>query len=99
VLPGWIDAQLHISWSFGADGKNVNEEGEHRKPHIVRLMRVTLMAGFTTVQNVGSPLPRDAIARERWAAILTGIEPPGGEQTGTLEKFAHTCENKSGRRT
>src|SRR6185436_4936302 len=25
VLPGWIDAHVHISWSFGPDGKNLNE--------------------------------------------------------------------------
>ena len=22
VLPGWIDAHVHITWSFGPDGKN-----------------------------------------------------------------------------
>src|SRR2546423_8458077 len=22
VLPGWIDAHVHITWSFGKDGKN-----------------------------------------------------------------------------
>src|SRR6267142_3143225 len=25
VLPGWIDAHVHITWSFGKDGKNANE--------------------------------------------------------------------------
>src|SRR5690242_18164279 len=35
VLPGWIDAHVHITWSFGADGKNQNEgaatpEAAHR---------------------------------------------------------------------
>ena len=23
VLPGWIDAHAHVTWSFGKDGKNV----------------------------------------------------------------------------
>src|SRR5688572_4258757 len=23
VLPGWIDAHVHLTWSFGKDGKNV----------------------------------------------------------------------------
>src|SRR5215813_5294531 len=23
VLPGWIDAHSHITWSFGKDGKNI----------------------------------------------------------------------------
>src|SRR5262249_44070811 len=25
VLPGWIDAHVHIAWSFGKDGKNAGE--------------------------------------------------------------------------
>src|SRR5262245_33558260 len=27
VLPGWIDAHVHITWSFGKDGKNVGAGG------------------------------------------------------------------------
>ena len=27
VLPGWIDAHVHITWSFGKDGKNAGTEG------------------------------------------------------------------------
>ena len=27
VLPGWIDAHVHITWSFGPDGKNANAGG------------------------------------------------------------------------
>ena len=26
VLPGWIDAHAHITWSFGQDGKNAGAE-------------------------------------------------------------------------
>ena len=26
VMPGWIDAHVHIRWSFGDDGKNANSE-------------------------------------------------------------------------
>src|SRR5215472_12713914 len=25
VLPGWIDAHVHITWSFGPDGKNAGQ--------------------------------------------------------------------------
>src|SRR5208282_1029555 len=25
VLPGWIDAHVHINWSFGKDGKNAGQ--------------------------------------------------------------------------
>src|SRR5271154_775650 len=27
VLPGWIDAHVHITWSFGFDGQNMNQGG------------------------------------------------------------------------
>src|SRR5918998_2211038 len=27
VMPGWIDAHVHITWSFGRDGKNAGTEG------------------------------------------------------------------------
>ena len=27
VLPGWIDAHVHITWSFGKDGKNAGMGG------------------------------------------------------------------------
>src|SRR5690349_3869092 len=27
VLPGWIDAHVHVTWSFGADGKNAGQGG------------------------------------------------------------------------
>jgi hypothetical protein len=27
VLPGWIDAHVHITWIFGKDGKNAGTEG------------------------------------------------------------------------
>ena len=27
VLPGWIDAHVHITWIFGKDGKNAGTDG------------------------------------------------------------------------
>lgn len=94
VLPGWIDAHVHITWSFGADGKNVNEEGGTPEAAYRAASNawVTLMAGFTTVQNVGSAVPlRDAIAGGALPGprILTGIEPlvGRGEQTGTPDEI------------
>jgi imidazolonepropionase-like amidohydrolase len=94
VLPGWIDAHVHITWSFGADGKNVNEEGGTPEAAYRTAANawVTLMAGFTTVQNVGSAVPlRDAIARGALPGprILTGVEPlvGRGDQTGTPDEI------------
>src|SRR5256885_3448297 len=54
VLPGWIDAHVHITWSFGKDGKNVNEGGTTQEAAYQAASNawVTLMGGFTTVQNV-----------------------------------------------
>src|SRR5260370_2415436 len=68
VLPGWIDSHVHITWSFGKDGKNSGAGGTTQEAAYQAASNawVTLMAGFTTVQSVGSstavPL-RDAIAK------------------------------------
>ena len=95
VLPGWIDAHVHITWSFGKDGKNAGA-GEATPDAAYRAASnawLTLMAGFTTVQSVGSPndLPlRDAIAKGTLPGprILTAVEPlqGRGEQTGTPDE-------------
>lgn len=96
VLPGWIDAHVHITWSFGKDGKNAGP-GETTPEAAYRSASnawMTLMAGFTTVQSVGSPndIPlRDAIAKGSIAGprILTAVEPLAGrgEQTGTPDEI------------
>ncbi len=86
VLPGWIDAHVHITWSFGKDGKNA---GAGRNDTGGRLRAasnawVTLMAGFTTVQSIGSPADvplRDAIAQGTLPGprILTASSRSRGE--------------------
>lgn len=96
VLPGWIDAHDHITWSFGKDGKNAGP-GETTQDAAYRSAAnawATLMAGFTTIQSVGSPtdLPlRDAIARGELPGprILTAVEPliGRGDQTGTPDQI------------
>ncbi|MCM3870856.1 MAG: amidohydrolase family protein, partial [Pyrinomonadaceae bacterium] len=68
VLPGWIDSHVHITWSFGKDGKNAGAGGTTSEAMLQAASNAwaTLMAGFTTVQSVGSPtdIPlRDAIAK------------------------------------
>ena len=68
VLPGWIDGHVHITWSFGKDGKNAGAGGTTQEAAYQAASNawVTLMAGFTTVQSVGSPTDvplRDAIAK------------------------------------
>jgi imidazolonepropionase-like amidohydrolase len=96
VLPGWIDAHVHITWSFGKDGKNAGMGGTTLEDAYRAASNawVTLMAGFTTVQSVGSPndVPlRDAIAKGILPGprILTAVEPltQAGEKAGTPEEI------------
>ncbi len=92
VLPGWIDAHVHITWSFGPDGKNSGQGGTTQEAAYAAASNawLTLMAGFTTIQSVGSPTDvplRDAIAKGLLPGprILTAVEALSGrgELTGT----------------
>src|SRR5438094_1715625 len=96
VLPGWIDAHAHVTWIFGKDGKNAGQGGTTPEATYAAASNawVTLIAGFTTVQSVGSPadIPlRDAIARGMLPGprILTSAEPlvGRGAQTGTPDEI------------
>jgi len=96
VLPGWIDSHVHITWSFGPDGKNAGAGGTTPYATYAAAANAwaTLMAGFTTVQSVGSlnDLPlRDAIARGALPGprILSSAEPliGSGEQSGTPDEI------------
>ncbi|HSE31663.1 MAG TPA: amidohydrolase family protein [Pyrinomonadaceae bacterium] len=90
VLPGWIDAHVHVTWSFDKNGKNAgpgvtSQEAAYSSASNVWL---TLMAGFTTVQSIGSPLDiplRDAIAKGLLpgSRVLTAVEPLMGRGPGT----------------
>jgi imidazolonepropionase-like amidohydrolase len=96
VLPGWIDAHVHLTWILGKDGRNLNA-GETTMDAAYRTAAnawANLMAGFTTVQSVGSPgdLPlRDVIAQGLLPGprILTAVEGliGRGEQTGTPDEI------------
>ena len=80
LLPGFIDTHVHIGWHFGPDGRYVagREPADDAALYGAENAYVTLMAGFTTVQSVGSvsdkPL-RDAIARGvlPGARVLTSL--------------------------
>jgi imidazolonepropionase-like amidohydrolase len=96
VLPGWIDSHVHITWSFGPDGKNAGAEQTTQFAAYQSASNawLTLMAGFTTVQSVGSPTDvplRDAIAKGAipGSRILTAIEPleGKGEKTGPPDEI------------
>jgi len=96
VLPGWIDAHVHITWSFGPDGKNAGQGETTQEAAYAAASNawLTLMAGFTTIQSVGSPTDvplRDAIAKGMLPGphILTAGEPLSGRgaQTGTPDEI------------
>src|SRR5437763_15867305 len=96
LLPGWIDSHVHITWSFGRDGKNAGpgETTQDATYQAASNAWLTLMAGFTTVQSVGSPTDvplRDAIAKGTLPGprILTAVEPleGKGEKTGTPDEI------------
>ncbi len=96
VMPGWIDAHVHLTWIFGKDGKNAGQGGSTPEAIYAAASNayVTLMAGFTTVQSIGSaadiPL-RDAIAKGLLPGprILSSAEPlvGRGPQTGTPDEL------------
>ena len=96
VLPGWIDAHVHLTWIFGKDGKNtaggdITEDAPYRT---AANAWTTLMAGFTTVQSVGSERDvhlRDTIAEGLLPGprILTSLDGLIGQgtKTGTPEEL------------
>lgn len=96
VLPGWIDAHDHITWSFGPGGKNAGADPmtPFATYQAASNAWLELMAGFTTIQSVGSPADvplRDAIARGAIPGprILTAINPlvGQGEKSGTPDEI------------
>ena len=89
LLPGLIDTHVHLDTHFGKDGR-AESKGETPSQSILYEAEnayVTLMAGFTTVQSIGStqdPDMRAAIARGVLPGprLLTSIRPIN-ENTGT----------------
>ena len=82
VLPGWIDLHDHITWHFGPNG-HIDDKSE--TPAQAALAAAgnayaTLMAGFTTIQSVGSPEDKELRAAIQAGSVpgprlLTSLEP------------------------
>ena len=61
VLPGLIDTHVHIAWHLGSDGRYQPRDASPASAfgYAAENAWVTLMAGFTTVQSLGSPVDKD----------------------------------------
>src|SRR5437016_12933255 len=59
ITPGWIDTHVHLDWHFDANHKLANRGQEKPQPTVAYAAEnawLTLQAGFTTVQSVGSAI-------------------------------------------
>ncbi len=89
LLPGMIDVHVHLQWIFGPNGNynNYPDRGgmtqTYQNDAVLENARMTLMAGFTTVQSPGwdqdKPL-NAAIAAGivNGPRILTSLQPVSG---------------------
>jgi len=87
VLPGWIDSHVHITWHFGPNGHFGEKDESQEQATLAAEGNAwrTLLAGFTTVQSLGSPEDkalRDAIKTGMVPGprILTAIDPLSDEK-------------------
>jgi imidazolonepropionase-like amidohydrolase len=96
VSPGWIDAHVHPTWHFDANGRLAGENEPKEQTVLAAAVNswTMLAAGFTTVQSLGSPLDkdlRDAIDRLGLPGprILTSLDPifGRGDATGTPDEL------------
>ena len=103
VMPGWIDAHVHITWHFDANGRLADEKSESSARAVLAAESnawKTLLAGFTTVQSVGSPEDkelRDAIDGNLVPGpkILTALEPLSDPKLSTDEIREYVKKQKA----
>lgn len=93
VLPGLIDAHVHLTWYFNRQGRyHTNGDGDTPVQSMLAAAanaNATLMAGFTTVQSPGSNEDKDL---RDWIntqglngpRILTSLSPLQGGSPDTL---------------
>ena len=98
VMPGWIDTHVHIGAHFGINGRASNEGETPAQEALYGAENAyaTLMAGFTTVQSVGSMSDRDlreAIARGVLPGprLLTSLGSVN-ERSGTPEQIRQAIQ-------
>lgn len=100
LLPGLIDTHVHVSWHFDGTGRLARgaseETPEEAMLSIAENAFTALMAGFTTLQSLGSPtdaILRDAIARGTVPGprILTSLRSIN-ERTGSPDEIREAVE-------
>ena len=82
VMPGWIDLHDHVVWHFGPNGRLEDKSETAAQAALAEAANAyaTLMAGFTTIQSVGSPEDKDLRAAINSGSLpgprlLTSLEP------------------------
>jgi imidazolonepropionase-like amidohydrolase len=82
VMPGWIDVHDHIIWHFGPNGRIEDKSETPAQAALAAAANAyaTLMAGFTTIQSLGSPEDKDLRAAIDSGSlpgprILTALNP------------------------
>ena len=108
VMPGLIDTHVHLTAHFDADGRNHSDPDETPAQAILYAAEnayATLMAGFTTVQSLGSPGDRDlreAISRGTLPAprVLTALRAvrAGTGSPDEIRMFVRQLGHRRGRR-
>jgi imidazolonepropionase-like amidohydrolase len=84
VMPGWIDLHDHLVWHFGPNGRFEDKSETPAQGTLAGAANAyaTLMAGFTTIQSVGSPEDKDL------RAAIAGGSLPGPRCITSLEPIA-----------
>jgi len=103
VMPGWVDTHVHLTSHFDLDGRlhrteTKETQGQAMLYAVANAYR-TLMAGFTTVQSLGSPLDLDLrnwIERGELPGprVLTSIRPVNAE-TGNVDMIRRFVQQLS----
>jgi imidazolonepropionase-like amidohydrolase len=100
LMPGMIDAHVHVGAHFGKDGRAVTpgETPAEAALYGAQNAYAMLMAGFTTVQSIGAPsdVPlRDAIASGRLPGprLLTAVQPLNDTSLTVDQVRAHVRKN------
>jgi imidazolonepropionase-like amidohydrolase len=94
VLPGWIDAHVHIASHFDRTGQLATDKEPQSESTLEMAQAAweTLMAGFTTIQSVGEPSEeplRDAIREQRLPGprFLTSLAPIQGKLSASADEL------------